>query len=326
MTRTMHTLLRSLKTGCFGAALLAGAMVSAPAHAAEKEISIGVPHWSSANAMAHIIQAAFEKHTDYTVELKTMGTLGIISAMGRGDVDIHPQIWLPFYNAGLEKYPEIITSLKGVPAKQNLCVTSDVAKEHGIVSVDDLTDPKKAAIFDTDLDGRGEMWIGSETWATTPIEKIRARSYGFAEHFTLVEADEAVAMASVDASIAVQRPMVFVCYQPHHLFKLHDIVVLQEPKHDPDLWNILSPTEDERWFKNSSAAVGWKEAHFHVGYIESLANSDPDAARALDAVDFSVTDVHEMTYALHVERQDPAEFAQTWISDNADRVAQWFNQ
>lgn len=326
MKSTLHELLTRFSKGLLATSALFGLSTATPSFAADDTIKIGVPHWSSANAMAHIIEAAVEKHTDYSVDLQTMGTLGIITAMGRGDVDIHPQIWLPFYNAGLAKYPEIITSLKGVPAKQNLCVTPDVAQEHDITAVEDLADPKKAAIFDTDLDGRGEMWIGNQTWATTPIEKIRARSYGFAENFTLVEADEAVAMASVDASIAVQRPMVFVCYQPHHIFKLHEIVVLEEPRHDPNLWNILSPTEDERWFKNSSAPVGWKEAHFHVGYTEGLVERDAEITNALDAIDFTVTDVHAMTYALHVERQDPADFAQTWISDNEDRVAQWFNQ
>ena len=36
-----------------------------------------------------------------------------------------------------------------------------------------------AANFDTDGDGMGEIWIGAAGWASTNIEKIRAKSYGY---------------------------------------------------------------------------------------------------------------------------------------------------
>lgn len=306
-----------------GIVFAAAALLTANA-AKAADLIIGVPHWSSAQATAHILAEALRKERGVDLKLRDMGTLGIIKAMDRGDVHIHPQIWLPFSDRVLREHGTVVLSLKGVPAKQNICVTHTAAEEHGIASVEDLKDRNKAALFDTDGDGLGEIWIGARTWASTPIERIRARSYGFDKTMTLLEADEQVAMAAVDVAVATARPMVFVCYQPHHMFKLHDVRLLEEPEHDPDQWRILFPNEDSRWFQKSSAAVAWKEAHFHIGYIEELAEREPELTAFLDAVDFDITDVVAMTYALHVERQSPAEFARRWVEENPDRVASWF--
>jgi glycine betaine/proline transport system substrate-binding protein len=52
-------------------------------------------------------------------------------------------------------------SPKGVTARQGICVTRHTRDHFGVKSVADLTDPRKAAIFDTVGDGRGEIWIGA---------------------------------------------------------------------------------------------------------------------------------------------------------------------
>ena len=60
-----------------------------------------------------------------------------------------------------------------------MCVTKWTAETHGIKSLSDLTNPDTAALFDTDGDGKGEIWIGASGWASTNVEKIRAKSYGY---------------------------------------------------------------------------------------------------------------------------------------------------
>ena len=309
---------------CLRGLALTASLAFAIAPAKSADLIIGVPHWSSAQATAHILAEALKEQRGIDAELREMGTLGIIKAMDRGEVHIHPEIWLPFSDRLLREHDTIILSLKGVPAKQNICVTPAAHQDHGIDSVDDLKDRANAALFDTNGDGLGEIWIGARTWASTPIERIRARSYGFDETMTLLEADEQVAMAAVDVAIAMARPMVFVCTQPHHIFKLHHVQLLEEPEHDPGQWRILPPNEDPQWFQKSSAPVAWKEAHFHIGYVEELTERTPEVTEFLDAVDFDVTDIIAMTYALHVERQSPEDYAKAWVAENPGRVASWF--
>ncbi|MBL8581583.1 MAG: amino acid-binding protein, partial [Rhizobiaceae bacterium] len=210
-----------------------------------------------------------------------------------------------------------------VEAWQGLCATKDAADKLGIKDVADLSDPAKTAALDTDGDGKGEMWIGAETWGSTAIERIRANSYGYAKSMTLVEAPEDAAMAAVDAAVSTERPMVFYCYAPHHLFELHDIVRLTEPPYDPAKWKVLLPTEDPDWIAKSSAPVAWDKAHFYIAYGAARAKKRPEVAAFLEKVDFKPEEITEMSYAIQVDRQDPYQFAQKWVEKNAARVDGW---
>jgi glycine betaine/proline transport system substrate-binding protein len=130
-------------------------------------------------------------------------------------------------------------------------------------------------------------------------------------------------MAAVDAAEATQRPMVFACYAPHAVFKLHDIVRLTEPPFDPAKWKIVLPSEDPAWLSMSSAAVGWKPSFYHIAYATQLRQAHPEVARFLDNVRFTPEDSIEMSYAIQVERQDPFEFATQWVARNEARVKEW---
>jgi glycine betaine/proline transport system substrate-binding protein len=92
-----------------------------------------------------------------------------------------------------------------VPAWQGICATP-AAAEKGLKTIADLSDPEKTKLLDTDGDGKGEMWIGAQTWSSTGIERVRANSYGYAKNLTLVEAEEEVAMAGIDAAVATDQP------------------------------------------------------------------------------------------------------------------------
>jgi glycine betaine/proline transport system substrate-binding protein len=242
-------------------------------------------------------------------------------------VDVHPEVWLPNHEALSTEYvvrrKTVKMSPQGVPARQGICATRYTRDHFGIRSVADLTDPEKAAVLDTSGDGKGEMWIGASGWSSTRIERIRAKSYGFAETMELLEADETMAAAAIDAAVAVDKPMVFYCYEPHHVFELHDVVYLEETPYDPRKWKIVDPASDDDWLAKSKADVAWPVSFFHIHYAAKLAEERPDIAAFLEAVRLDVDMVTDMTYSLVVERRDPSAFAAQWVSENSDRIASW---
>ena len=130
-------------------------------------------------------------------------------------------------------------------------------------------------------------------------------------------------MAAVDAAQATEQPLVFACYAPHAVFKLHDIVRLSEPPYDPAKWELVLPSEDPAWLSKSKVTVGWDTAHYHIAYATSLRTQHPEVARFLDRVKFDPLEAIEMSYAIQVERQDPGEFAKQWYSKNTQRVDAW---
>lgn len=296
--------------------------------AATADLVIAMPNWPSGQATANILKVAMAKEFGLEAEVEERGTLNAFVGLEDGSVDINPEVWRPNLDDLVDRYVNqkgaVVLAEHGTSAWQGLCAT-EAAARLGIKDVADLSDTAKTAALDTDGDGKGELWIGAPAWISTGIERVRANSYGYAKTISLVEVEEDVAMAAVDAAVATDRPMVFYCYAPHHVFELHQITRLTEPAHDPAKWKI-APADDPLWVSKSSAPVAWGPAYFHIAYASGLAKEHPDVAQFLQRVDFSPEEVTQMTYALQVERKAPLAYAEEWVKSHESRVDGWAKQ
>lgn len=291
------------------------------------DVVIGVPNWPSVLVTAHVLKVAMENNLGLEVELQNGTNPVVFEAMDSGSMHVHPEVWMPnqvnLNNKYVVEKQTVRQNPNGVAGDQAMCVTKGTAERTGIVNLSDLTDPEMAKQFDTDGDGMGEIWIGAAGWASTVVEKIRAKSYGYDATMTLKEIDETLALAEVDSAVAKGENITFFCYTPHHMFALHDLVILKEPAHDPAQWNVIQPTDDPEWLSKSTAGVAWSSAYLHIHYAASLEADQPEAAAMLAKVALDTATVSAMTYALVVEKQDPAEFAAKWVEDNAEIVDSW---
>jgi len=291
------------------------------------DVVIGVPNWPSVLATAHVLKVAMEENLGLEVELQNGTNPVVFEAMDTGAMHVHPEVWLPNQTNLNDKFVKDKQSVRmnpnGVAGDQAMCVTKSTAERTGIVNLTDLTDPDMAKNFDTDGDGRGEIWIGASGWASTNVEKIRAKSYGYNLTMTLKEMDESLALAEVDNAVAQDKDIVFFCYTPHHMFALHELVILKEPAYEEAKWNVIQPTDDPEWLAKSDAGVAWNTAQLHIHYAASLEADQPEAAAMLSKVQLDTSIVSAMTFALVVEKQDPAEFAAKWVADNASTVDSW---
>lgn len=305
----------------------AGSVMSFGTVAQAADVVIGVPNWPSVLATAHVLKVAMEENLGLEVELQNGTNPVVFEAMDTGAMHVHPEVWLPnqtnLNNKFVQEKQSVRMNPNGVSGDQAMCVTKSTAERTGIVNLSDLTDPDMAKNFDTDNDGRGEIWIGASGWASTNVEKIRAKSYGYVQTMTLKEMDESLALAEVDNAVAQDKNIVFFCYTPHHMFALHDLVILKEPAYDESKWNVIQPTDDPQWLQKSDAGVAWNTAKLHIHYAASLEGDQPEAAAMLANVQLDTDIVSAMTYALVVEKQDPAEFAAKWVAENGSIVDGW---
>ncbi len=305
------------------------AVLSAAAPAYAADVVIGVPNWPSVRVTAHVLKVVLEDNLGLEVELQNGTNPVVFEAMDSGAMHVHPEVWLPnqanLQNKFAVEKKTVSMNPNGVAGDQAMCVTKGTAERTGISALSDLTDPDMAKNFDTDGDGKGEIWIGAAGWASTNVEKIRAKSYGYAETMNLKEIDETLALAEVDNAVAQKKNIVFFCYTPHHMFALHDLVMLKEPAYDEAKWNVIQPTDDPEWLEKSEAGVAWNTARLHIFYASKLAESQPAAADVLSKVKLDTAAVSAMTYALVVEKQDPEAFAKKWVSENGALVDSWLN-
>jgi glycine betaine/proline transport system substrate-binding protein len=316
--------MKTLKTLLVGGTILA----STPAMAAD--IVIGVPNWPSVNATAHIMKVIIEQNLGLVVELQNGTNPIVFEAMDSGAMHVHPEVWLPnqqsLHDTFVKEKDTVAMNLNGVEAFQGMCVDQASADANGITSIDDLTNPDIAALFDSDGDGMGELWIGAPGWASTNVEKIRAKSYGYDQTFTLTEIDETVAYGDLGNAVTAGKPWAGFCYTPHYVFALHDLQVLEEPAHDPAKWKVTQPTDSASWLEDSSAAVAWDSAYLHIHYAKSLEETHPGVATLLSNMAFDTDSVSGMTFAIVIDGKDPMAFAEEWVAANEDAVLGWLSE
>lgn len=313
---------RILTLGCAAVMSACGSMALAA------DVVIGVPNWPSVQATAHVLKVALENKLDLEVELQDGSNTAVFEAIDAGTMHVHPEAWLPNLDHLKREYVDGKKTIKlkpsGATGTQAMCVTKGTAERTGIRDLKQLREPEMARKFDTDGDGKGDIWIGADGWGSTPIEQIRAKSYGYDKTMTLKIMEEDVALSEVDKAVKENRNIVFYCYTPHYMFVVNDLVVLNEPAHDATQWIIVQPSPTPGWFEKSSAGVAWNTAALNIGYAASLEADQPEVVAMLNNVLLDTDTLSAMTYALSVEKQDPSEFAKKWVEDNADTVDSWF--
>lgn len=315
----------------FTAAAIAVAGLSTAA-AAQDKVSIGVPNWPSVNITANVIKVIAEENFGTEVELVPGTNAVVFKAMDRakGDIDVHPEVWMPNQENLAKEYVQdkksVVMSDQPYAAVQGICVTKQTSEEHGITKITQLVNPDVSKLFDSNDDGKGELWVGAPGWASTNVEKVRAKSYGYSEVLELTEMDETLAYANLDNAIKAKEPWVGFCYTPHYVFALHELHALEEPPYDASKWTVLQPTDDPAWLEKSSAAVAWDTAYLHLHYAKALESDYPEVATIMANMQLTTEEVSAMTFALVIEKQEPLDYAKSWVKENEDRVLGWMTQ
>lgn len=308
--------------------LLSSAVVLAfNAHAAADEINIGVPNWAAAQVITDIMSKVLTEELGVTVNLVPGTNPVIFEAMDTGDLDVHPDVWLPNQKNLVQTYVEergsVMLSNNPYGGGRALCVTKQTVEKTGIKDIYDLTDPDIARQFDTNGDGKGEIWVGAAGWASTTIEKVRMHSYGIAETFELLEMDEEAGMARIRAAQVSGEPFATNCVRPNAMYMIADLVPLEEPAYDEAKWQMISPTEDPDWLTKSNVEVGWPAINVHVAYAKRLESEHPDAAAIFSRMGFETEMIDEFIFQVMEQKQEPQAVADAWLEANQDRVRTW---
>ena len=147
----------------------AAGLAAAPALASEK-VNIGVPSWTGAQAIAHLLAAVVEMRIGGEADLVSGNNATIFQAMdqGKGDIDVHPDVWLPNQESFTKKFVDqagtVTLSSNPYEGNQGFCVSKDFGEANNITDIADLGRPDVAALMDSDGNGLGEMWIGAPAW------------------------------------------------------------------------------------------------------------------------------------------------------------------
>lgn len=255
---------------------------SAPAFA--EEVAIGVPSWTGAQAIAHVLGEIVTSRVGGTVEYVPGNNATIFQAMdqGKGDIDVHPDVWLPNQESFTNKYVEeagtVTLSSNPYEGNQGFCVTKAFGEANDITDIADLGRPDVAAKMDSDGNGLGEMWIGAPGWASANVNEVKTRDYGLLDFVEPIRAEESVKTARIKDSIAKGEGYAFYCYTPHAVWFQFDVQMLTEPTYDPANYVMVQPSDDADWYKNSKVATKDALKEVQIAWSNSLVDRSPAIA------------------------------------------------
>ncbi|MDC0541298.1 glycine/betaine ABC transporter substrate-binding protein [Paracoccaceae bacterium] len=316
----------SLKQSLMSATLLIA--FSAPAFAVEA-VKIGVPTWTGAQAIAHLLGAVVEMRIGGKVEMVPGNNATIFQAMdqGKGDIDVHPDVWLPNQESFTKKYVDgagsVTLSSNPYQGNQGFCVSKDFAKANNITDIADLGRPDVAALMDSDGNGKGEMWIGAPGWASANVNEVKVRDYGLLDFIELIRAEESVKTARIKDSIAKGEGYAFYCYKPHAIWYMFDVEMLTEPTYDPAKYVMVQPSDDADWYEKSEVATKDALKEVQIAWSKSLGDRSPAIAEFFGRFSLTADDVSNFAFEISGQGRDPAEVAREWIEANPERVDAW---
>lgn len=318
-----------MKSKSMSALLATVALTISTGAALAEDVKIGVPSWTGAQAIAHLLGAVVESKIGGTVEFVPGNNATIFQAMdqGKGDIDVHPDVWLPNQESFTKKYVDgagtVTLSANSYAGNQGYCVSKQFAAEYNITDIADLGRPEVAAAMDSDGNGKGEMWIGAPGWASANVNEVKVRDYGLLDFIEPIRAEEAVKTARVKDSIAKGEGYAFYCYEPHAIWYMFDVVMLTEPTHDPEKYKMVQPSDSANWYDDSYVASKDALKQVQIAYSGSLADRSPAIAEFFANFSLKADDVSSFAYEISGKGRDPAEVAKEWIEANPERVDAW---
>ena len=308
--------------------LTAAVGLAAPALAAEK-VAIGVPSWTGAQAIANLLKVVVETRIGGEATLVPGNNATIFQAMdqGKGDIDVHPDVWLPNQESFTKKYVDgagtVELSKNAYEGNQGFCVSKNFGEANKITDIADLGRPDVAAKMDSDGNGKGEMWIGAPGWASANVNEVKVRDYGLLDFIEPVRAEESVKTARVKDSIAKNEGYAFYCYKPHAIWYMFDVVMLSEPTYDPAKYKMVQPSDSPNWYDESSVATKDALKNVQIAWSKSLKERSPAIAEFFANFKLTADDVSSFAYEISGKGRDPAEVAKEWVEKNSDKVDAW---
>ncbi|KIC08583.1 glycine/betaine ABC transporter substrate-binding protein [Leisingera sp. ANG-M1] len=304
------------------AALGTGAM-------AQEKVMVGEPSWPGAKIMSRIIGQVIETRLGGEAGYAPGANAVIFAAMdgGRGDIDVHPDVWLPNQSSFTDEYVgqkgTVALSTGSYEGRSGFCTPTYMAEEHGMKSVFDLATPAAQEAYDTNGDGKGEIWVGASGWASTNVHKVKVRDYGIETFLEPSTEDETVFYSRLKDAVDQKEGVVFYCYKPHYVHALYDVTMIEEPEHDPSAYKIIQPDQDADWYANSSITTGDQVKTVTVAYSKSLEQRNPAAASFLSQIDMDAGELSKLTYAVVIQGQEIDTAVSDWLAANGAIVDGW---
>lgn len=192
------------------------------------------------------------------------------------------------------------------------------AEAPDLKSVFDL--PEYKHLFtDPEVPDKGRFYNCILGWACEELNAKKLRAYGLEEHFTNFRPGSGAALsAAIVSNYKRKKPFLAYYWGPTWVLGKYDLVALDEPDYDPEIWEQLEEEEQP------SAATAYPEIEVRIGVNTEFQQQAPNIVELLRKYETTSADV---SLALaHIEQNPGAtsrDAAIEFLKANEDSWREW---
>jgi glycine betaine/proline transport system substrate-binding protein len=333
-------MLKYLRNAGFAAISLAAMTVIAEA---KTTVTIGQLDWPGATAIEQVLKQVMETYLDADVGTIAAAQEALYEALDKGDnsVDIVADMWTDHLPQQMKNYvlpggrETIILNTTPYLGTEGIFVPTYVVEEHGVKKLADLANPDVAKLFDSDGNGKGEMWAGAVGWESTNHTEVRGKTYGFDKTMEYTTVEQAVFLAQLKDAIDNKKPIAFYYWTPEWIHAAYKLTKLEEPEFDgysaesakgserynpQGCYKFYQPSERNDWLEASSISCGQPPTRVNIAHSKALAERAPQISQFLKQVVLDDGVVNQWILAMEVDKKPVEQVASEWIAANKDVV------
>ena len=200
---------------------------------AECKARLGDFDWSSANIHTAIADFILTNGYGCKVEVTKGSTTPIMAAHYDKQLDVITEVWYDNIIANYEPHVEAGTIMNiGVntpDSQQAFYVDKTTADKYNLKSVEDMKDPKIAALFkDPEDPSKGRMTSCISGWTCYTVNLVKQKEYGLDEFYTNFDPGSGGALdAAIAGAFAKKKPIFTYYWAPTGLMGKVDLVRLK---------------------------------------------------------------------------------------------------
>ena len=310
---------------------------------AKTKVTIGELDWPGSTAIEQVLKQVMETYLDVDVGTIAAAQEALYEALDKGDnsVDIVSDMWTDHLPQQMKNYvlpggrQTIVLNGADYLGTEGIFIPTYVAEQYGVKALADLAKPEVAKLFDSDGNGKGEMWAGSVGWESTNHTEVRGKTYGFDKTMEYTTVEQAVFLAQLKDAYDNKKPIAFYYWTPEWIHAAYKLTKLDEPPFDgyaadsakgggnynpKGCYTFYQPAERNDWLASSSISCGQPPTHVHIAHSKALADRDPKVSRFLKQVKLDADVVNQWILAMEVDKKPVADVARDWIAINKATV------
>jgi len=275
---------------------------------AEDTLSIAANPWPGSYANAHVAAEILSRELGLEVRIVEIDENAQWAGLDDGSIDASLEIWLSGHVENVATYiDELGTVEHGGPL-------GAIGQIGWFIPTSLLTDYPALRTWEG-LRGAEALFATTETRTSG---RFLAADPSFVQYDEAIIANlgldlvvvqsgsEAAQLATVEAAIARNEPVLFYFYTPHWLHSRHDLTLVELPA-----W-----TEECEALPAAQRDCGYPEDVLFKAFHAGLAARLPQAHAVLSALRLTNADQDAITYAMDVEGLDAAVAARAWVDAN----------